>query len=216
MKREKLNIMDEDKLDSTSFFNEYLIGIPVSFKVLEKYFNVGFYSTDYEKMSKIIKKESEEHYKEIKKIAGVISYFEDELHVFYNKKYDSDEQRFIIANLLAEFERRKDTFKDNNIEILKLYDDIRKSENKENIKTEDDFHYYADSSFARDILMPEEAFRVSYNLWSHIFHDNQTLVEALASKYSVPEREVKIRSHELGLVPRYVDNDIRSRVRIFK
>ncbi len=200
--KQRWDFLKEESVNSDKFFKEYIVGIPASFKLLQKHYNIDFYSTDFEKMSK---EDNSKWASYINNIAGFAEYKDGVINIHYDSNLESEEQRMVCASILGNIERCKRNNK--NIEIIKLRDEIKKCDYPFDGMNEEEFAYVIDNKFAREILMPKNEFEYDYQIFSLITNEGITKVfECLAARYCVPIKEVENRFNELNMFKKYKDN----------
>lgn len=184
----KFDFLAEDKVyqdEISKYFNDV---IPINFKKLVDEYNIEIGSVDFEviKQSLNIKKIN---------IAGMNTLENDIIKIYYNnnQKYNTKEQRFIIASLIANTENKKNDFHGG----IKDYDLMIKCDLPFDDMNQEEFDYCVDNKLARQILMPKEQFKNIIFFIENDYSFNRTM-KILSDYFVVPEREVKIRCAELG------------------
>lgn len=183
----KKNFLDEEKNykeEINKYFNNY---IPIKFDKLQQEYNITIYGCDFTTITKI---------KGIdKNIISMIRFKEDEIKLYYNNyNLDVKEQRFILANLVAELEKMK--FKEKR-PVLKEYDFILKCDEPFDNMSMEEYKEYLCNNIARQILMPKKLYDRLYTIFSNNLEEEK-LIELLSTLFVVPKREVIIRGKELG------------------
>ena len=184
----KKNFLDEEKNykeEINKYFNNY---IPIKFDKLQQEYNITIYGCDFTTITKI---------KGIdKNIISMIRFKEDEIKLYYNNNYNLDvkEQRFILANLVAELEKMKSKEKR---PVLKEYDFILKCDEPFDNMSMKEHNEYLCNNIARQILMPKKLYDRLYTIFSNNLEEEK-LIELLSTLFVVPKREVIIRGKELG------------------
>ena len=184
----KKNFLDEEKNykeEINKYFNNY---IPIKFDKLQQEYNITIYGCDFTTITKI---------KGIdKNIISMIRFKEDEIKLYYNNNYNLDvkEQRFILANLVAELEKMKSKEKR---PVLKEYDFILKCDEPFDNMSMEEYNEYLCNNIARQILMPKKLYDRLYTIFSNNLEEEK-LIELLSTLFVVPKREVIIRGKELG------------------
>ena len=184
----KKNFLDEEKNykeEINKYFNNY---IPIKFDKLQQEYNITIYGCDFTTITKI---------KGIdKNIISMIRFKEDEIKLYYNNNYNLDvkEQRFILANLVAELEKMKSKEKR---PVLKEYDFILKCDEPFDNMDMEEYKEYLCNNIARQILMPKKLYDRLYTIFSNNLEEEK-LIELLSTLFVVPKREVIIRGKELG------------------
>lgn len=184
----KKNFLDEEKNykeEINKYFNNY---IPIKFDKLQQEYNITIYGCDFTTITKI---------KGIdKNIISMIRFKEDEIKLYYNNNYNLDvkEQRFILANLVAELEKMKSKERK---PILKEYDLILKCDEPFDNMSMEEYKEYICNNIARQILMPKKLYDRLYTIFSNNLEEEK-LIELLSTLFVVPKREVIIRGKELG------------------
>ena len=184
----KKNFLDEEKNykeEINKYFNNY---IPIKFDKLQQEYNITIYGCDFTTITKI---------KGIdKNIVSMIRFKEDEIKLYYNNNYNLDvkEQRFILANLVAELEKMK--FKEKR-PVLKEYDFILKCDEPFDNMDMEEHNEYLCNNIARQILMPKKLYDRLYTIFSNTLNEDK-LIELLSTLFVVPKREIIIRGKELG------------------
>lgn len=184
----KKNFLDEEKNykeESNKYFNNY---IPIKFDKLQQEYNITIYGCDFTTITKIKGIE--------KNIISMIRFKEDEIKLYYNNNYNLDvkEQRFILANLVAELEKMKSKERK---PILKEYDLILKCDEPFDNMSMEEYKEYLCNNIARQILMPKKLYDRLYTIFSNNLEEEK-LIELLSTLFVVPKREVIIRGKELG------------------
>ena len=184
----KKNFLDEEKNykeEINKYFNNY---IPIKFDKLQQEYNITIYGCDFTTITKI---------KGIdKNIISMIRFKEDEIKLYYNNNYNLDvkEQRFILANLVAELEKMKSKERK---PILKEYDLILKCDEPFDNMSMEEYKEYLCNNIARQILMPKKLYDRLYTIFSNNLEEEK-LIELLSTLFVVPTREIVIRGKELG------------------
>lgn len=184
----KKNFLDEEKNykeEINKYFNNY---IPIKFDKLQQEYNITIYGCDFTTITKI---------KGIdKNIVSMIRFKEDEIKLYYNNNYNLDvkEQRFILANLVAELEKMKSKEKR---PVLKEYDFILKCDEPFDNMSMEEHKEYLCNNIARQILMPKKLYDRLYTIFSNNLEEEK-LIELLSTLFVVPTREIVIRGKELG------------------
>ena len=121
---------------------------------------------------------------------------QDEIKLYYNNNYNLDvkEQRFILANLVAELEKMKSKEKR---PVLKEYDFILKCDEPFDNMDMEEHNEYLCNNIARQILMPKKLYDRLYTIFSNTLNEDK-LIELLSTLFVLPKREVIIRGKELG------------------
>lgn len=193
----KKNWLEQKPIHNNEISEYFNTKLPINFNQIQDEFNIKIYGCNFD----ILKAEKKlEEINKIEKIAGMVYITDDNILLYCNNNYrlfNKKEQRFIKANMIAYLinilgKEKKES-------IIKDFDLMLKCDEAFDGMNEKKFEECINNKLARQILMPEESFKLRYMMLLQSGCKDGAIVCGLSTIFQVPEREVIIRCKELDI-----------------
>ena len=204
-KMEKKNWFEEKPIYNNDINKYFDSKLPINFNKIQNDFNIKISSCNFDIM-KVDKKFQEIN--KVENIAGMIFIKDGIINLYYSKSYETEEKRFIIANLIS-YCMNMDEIKEKAVIID--YDLMLKCDEAFDGMNKEELQECINNKMARQILMPEDQFKLRYLMLLQSSCSEEVIVTGLAALFRVPEREVIIRCKELEIdleLENELDNEI--------